>query len=314
MKKIKYILILAVIAAAFGCLTGCDWNMPVNYEYKNADKYTAGDREISDRIEMIYIDYMSGDVKLTGADTQNVSIKETSSVSLDEKRQVHTWVDGTTLYVKYCASARGLDLNKLNKKLEITVPKDVKLNGLTVDVSSTDVNCSDIRMDDLNIDSSSGDITVACEAKRITIDVSSGHIDLTQNGECDSIRLDTSSGKINAKLADVDKFETHASSSRIAVSANRINTLKSRTSSGNCEFRLAEAPQKTDISASSGDVMLYLPENANLTADLSVSSGDIAYELPFSKSGKRYVCGNGSGEMKIETSSGDIILKAYTAE
>ena len=179
---IKRILYTVVFVAAFICLSGCSFIVGSNYLYQNGDKYTAGDRQIKDKIENISIDYMFGNVKLIGADTDMISVKETSSVRLDDKRKVHTWVDGTTLYVRYCASAKNIDLNNLNKELTVTIPEDMILSDLYVDVSSADVSCENFKSDSVNVNSSSGSINAECEARMIKLSASSGDVYLTQKG------------------------------------------------------------------------------------------------------------------------------------
>ena len=109
-------------------------------------------------------------------------MKETSAKELDDKRKVHTWVDGTTLYVRYCASAKGLDLNNLNKKLDIQIPADCRLENLKVDVSSGDFTGKEFEANGVNVYASSGDVEVVCGAKDIEIKTSSGDITLTQHG------------------------------------------------------------------------------------------------------------------------------------
>ena len=111
MNKFKKFIYIAALAGAIGCLSGCNYESKTSYMYDNADKYTAGNREISDKIENIDIDYMSGDIELLATDTDSISIKETTNKTVDSDLQVHTWVDGTTLRVRFCESARNLSLS-----------------------------------------------------------------------------------------------------------------------------------------------------------------------------------------------------------
>ena len=99
---------MALIVPSTLCLTGCSFGLinTVSYQYENADKYTAGDREIDDTITKINIDYLAGDVKVRGTDTDNIKVDETANTDIDADHQVHTWVDGDTLYVRYCVSKR----------------------------------------------------------------------------------------------------------------------------------------------------------------------------------------------------------------
>ena len=304
MKALKHILLVAGVAVAMmGALTGC--MNSVNYTYQNADKYTAGDRTISDKIETIDIDYMSGDVTLKCGDSGDVTIKETANVELDDKRKVHTWVDGNTLYVRYCASAKRLNFNKVDKQLDITIPKDVDLDNLKVDISSGEFDGSGFNANSLVVESSSGGIKADCNAKKIDLDVSSGNINLVQHGNSDEISMKASSGEIVANIENASKTDASVSSGKLNITANNINDIKAVSSSGDSKFSFGVAPELAEITASSGDVMVFVPEDSDLKVNAKHSSGDFDYDLPFTKDGDSYVCGKATNIMKITTSSGD---------
>ncbi|MBR1798003.1 MAG: DUF4097 family beta strand repeat protein [Clostridiales bacterium] len=241
------------------------------YTYENADKYTAGDREITETIDSINIDYVSGDVRLIGSDTDEVTITETANKELDDEQMVHTWVDGSTLYVRFCASSKSIDLNNIEKELEIVVPESQLLDTLLVEISSGSFYCSDITSGDINVSSSSGAIEVNGSADNINLEASSGSVYLNQERESENISINTSSGSITAEIIATDKL---------------------------------------DIDASSGDVTVYLPEDADVTANVETSSGEFNYELSFSRIDGAYVSGDGSSVMNINTSSGDVSLLA----
>ena len=137
---------LALIVPSTLCLTGCSFGVfnTFTYTYDNSEKYTAGDREIDDKITAIDIDYVSGDVTLNGSDTDKVTVKETSNKDLDDAHKVHTWVDGSTLYVRYCESAKSINFNNINKKLELSIPGAQELDNLNVKISSGDLKCSGV--------------------------------------------------------------------------------------------------------------------------------------------------------------------------
>lgn len=306
-------IIAAVLALAVGCLGGCAVSRS-NYIYQNGEKYRAGDRVISEKIETIDIDYMSGEVKLVGTSSDTVKIQETSEKHLDDKRKVHTWVDGTTLYIRFCASAKGLDLNNLKKSLVIEIPKSVDLTKVKVDVSSSDVTCENFEAESVDVYSSSGDVMVECGAKKVKLHASSGDISLLQHGDSDEISIDVSSGKIDLMAENVETLNVEASSGSITVSTDTVKDCKARSSSGACSFRFTTTPESMDVSVSSGGFTAYLPEDADLTADVTVSSGKFFYELPFSKTGDLYVCGSGANQLKVHSSSGDVNLKVIKAE
>ena len=272
MKNIKKIMITLVLTAAVVIsLSGCTMRVSVNYD--NADKYTTGDREITETIRNLDIDYYEGNVSVVSGNSDIAFIKETTNKKIEDKLKVHTWVEGDTLHVKYCAAAKNLSFNNLQKSLEITVPEKAKL-------------------DDVVIDASEGDVDVSCSAKDYNIDASEGNVNLTQNGESNSMVIDASEGNVKVDAQKVKEFEVDASE-------------------GNCELRFAEAPAKTSVDASEGDVTLYLPDNSDITAELNISEGDFNSELPFSKKGDKYICGNGTSKMTIDTSEGNVNVKKY---
>ncbi|MCR5501782.1 MAG: DUF4097 domain-containing protein [Lachnospiraceae bacterium] len=309
MKRINGFIGTALLTAAVICLGGCSFGGRTNYEYANGDKYTAGDRDITDRIEKIDINYMSGDVKLTGSTSDQVTIRETSLRQLDEKQKVHTWVDGSTLYVRYCASAKNLDLFDLKKNLEITVPSSVRLSDLKTDMSSGDIAFYGIETGNFDVSASSGNVAADIASDSVNIGTNSGNIELTLEKDCGTVSLSASSGDILAAVKNADKMDASASSGSINIRAESIRDLKTNNSSGDQNLYFEREPEAADISASSGDVTCNLPGDADLAATLEVSSGKVTYDLPLSKSGDDiYVCGNGTNRLKIQTSSGDIRL------
>lgn len=264
-----FVAVLA--AAALICLGGCSVKM--SYNYKNADKYTAGNRAITDKIEAVDVDYVAGDVRLIRGDTDKVTVKETSKAALDDKLKVHTWVDGKTLYVKYCAAAKGLnvDVKELKKSLEVTLPSDVKLSGV-------------------NVDAAAGKIHVDCSANKYDLDAAAGNITLIQHGKSDVIDIDTAAGDVNATVEAAGKMNVDASA-------------------GDLKLRFASAPKMTDIDASAGNVEIYLPEKTDLTLKADVSSGVFDSNIPFTKKDDMYVFGKGTNRMDVDASAGDVSIK-----
>ena len=305
--RIKSLRMTMVGAAVLlmGLLSGC----AINYTYNNSDQYMAGDRVVREQIDSIDINYLSGNVVFSADATNEISIKETSNKELDDDRKVHTWVDGGTLYVKYCASGSNLDFTHVEKELEITVPKELKLSLLRSGMSSGGIKASDVKADDVDISASSGSIDLNCEARNIELSVSSGDVHLKQNGSSDSITLDASSGRIMADIEKSASLGVSVSSGSSIINAIAIDDVRYDASSGDMSLSMAEAPKNSSFEASSGKMGIVLPEDADLSVDVNTSSGDFDYELPFEKTGESYKCGTGVNKMKISTSSGDVSIK-----
>ena len=312
MKRLKSILLAGGVAALLAALvTGC--MSTINYAYKNGDKYTPGDRTISEKIDTIDIDYLSGDVNFSCDSTNAITIKETANKEISDKMKVHTWVDGSTLYVRYCASAKSLDFNNIEKKLDITVPADVELENLRVDISSGSFTGNGFIAQDIDISASSGKIDVDCTGKKIALDVSSGSIGLKQHGDSDSIKLDATSGKIKAEVENANKIKMSQTSGDVNFEGNDIKDFDYDVTSGDGNFKFGKAPETSSFTGTSSDITIYIPSDSDLTADVDITSGDFDYELGFEKKDGKYIAGSGANKMSIDTTSGDIEINQLKA-
>ena len=343
---------MALIVPTTLCLTGCSFGLinTVSYQYENGDKYTAGDREIDDKITKININYLAGDVKVKGTDTDNIKVDETANTDIDADHQVHTWVDGDTLYVRYCASTKSINFNKIEKSLEITIPEAQELDDFVIEVSSGNIDLNGFTTENMYSHASSGNMNIDCSATVIELKSSSGNVGLTQNGNSDSVKIksssgntvinhngdcrsfdiDSSSGKVNImQNGTVDQAKIHSSSGGVTAAMGTVNTLNidvssggikldadeikdltTKASSGHSDISLGKVPAASSINCSSGGISIRLPEDSDVTVHTSISSGEFNYDLPFTKSGKDYVCGNGTAVMDIRCSSGDVSFLA----
>ena len=196
MKKIC--LCIAVLVAMTFCLAGC---MNLDYSYENADKYTAGDRVIGNKIDKIDVDYVAGDVKIMAAPASAVSVKETANRDLEEEEMVHTWVDGTTLRVKYCASDCGMSIKDLEKELTLAVPKDIRLNGMKLDLAAGDLNADLGKIDEFKLDAAAGNLDItAAEVKKFDVDAAAGDCEFTFAKTPEDTNIDAAAGNIKIKL------------------------------------------------------------------------------------------------------------------
>lgn len=297
--------------------------------YQNADKYTAGDREIDDKITSVNICWTSGTMNLSYHDGSSVSVKETSKVSLSDDKKVHTWVDGETLWVQFAKSGEKLLSSEAEKALDIELPKDVPLSVVNFSGASCDFVIDGIEADKMTASSSSGSgHLLGCSAKDIAADSSSGSIEIIQVGESDSIRADSSSGsvsitaetaknvsadsssgKITVDVAESDVISADTSSGGAGITAGKSGKITADSSSGNITVNVAEMPSEMKIDASSGDVTIFVPEGADFTAKVDTSSGSFDSDIALSKSGSSYVAGSGSSTVSVDTSSGDVNIK-----
>ena len=303
-KKSLYLTMVGMAVLLMGVLTGC----MTQYTYNNADKYMVGDRVVTETIDTIDINYLSGNVDISTSAKNEISISETSNRELGDELKVHTWVDGSTLYVKYCASGNVLNFKDIDKKLSIIIPSSLKLAKFKSELSSAEFRTTSLKADAVDIEASSGSIDIECEARDINLDVSSGKITLKQRGNSDSINMDASSGSITADIEKASQMSVEVSSGDSSIKADSIDDMQYGASSGDTSISLGVAPKNSSFDASSGRIEILLPENSDLSVNVDTSSGEFNYELPFEKNGDTYIAGNGANKMNIDTSSGNVSI------
>ena len=277
----------------------------VDCVYENSDKYVAGDQEIKDKIESIFIDYQAGSVEVVMEDSDIVSVKEVAGYELDDDHKVHTFVDGAVLYVQYCACGRGFDFSKSRKQLEIVLPKTA-LTSIQVKTASANVRLGNIEAQAIAVNTASGNVTASVVAKKVNVNVASGNIMVGQKGTSEEVVLHAASGSVELTMENSERVTATTASGYVNVTADKITKLYTSTASGQCSVTLAQMPAETSLHTASGRITACLPENPNMTANVHSSSGRFVSGIALAQNGDVFTCGSGENKMDVSTSSGDI--------
>ena len=88
-----------------------------------------------------------------------------------------------------------------------------------------------------------------------------------------------------------------------------IDSLAANAASGDISCGLEAVPSECRLHAVSSRVSLGLPENSDFTADISTTSGDFESDFELKKDGRTYICGSGSADIEIDTTSGDVSIR-----
>ena len=308
MKKILVFAALTAIALAAMCgMTGCSYFGSVTYD--NEDKYSVGNTEFTDKIENIEIDWSSGSVSVVSHSGNTFMLSEKEEDGIPEDLRVRWWLDGTTLRVKFAASGAGLRMfDTWHKDLTLTVPEAISLDEVVIRAASAEIDAVDLVAETLSVSTASGNIDICCEANIIKLDSASGDIQLTQKGKADEISIDTASGKINANLSQADKAHFESASGKIKVTAASVDSLSAKATSGAVFCELDVTPSECRIRAVSGEVTLILPDASDFTANISTTSGDFESDFALIMDGSTYICGSGSADIDIDTTSGSVSI------
>lgn len=192
---------------------------------------------------------------------------------------------------------------------------DVSVENITgsvsVNASSGDVELHTVQEGPVSVNTSSGDVSAERLEGTVSINTSSGDIELGDlNG--DSVSLNSSSGDITARTLEADRLNVNTSSGDIEMDGLDARATV-ETSSGEVQLVLTRV-QALNASTGSGDVEVMMARGSG--ASLSINSGDIEIDSDLGFRGSRQRrsaegnLGSGGPALAINTGSGSVVLHA----
>ena len=299
MKKIIVLLFTAVLCTVLLC--GCRMSVwPASglssFCYDQAEQYTAGGAILSDAVEQVEIHWLIGRVSVEACGKNTISFSEEANRKLTEDNCLYYRLDGTTLVIQFCRSGKW-DMNDLQKDLTVLLPEELLLKELSVNSVSAEL-CAD-----------------GISAEELELDTVSGNICLKNCGVTNRAKLDTVSGSVEAELVQpLENLYAGTVSGNVEITAPGLAAFHADTTSGSVFLAVDTAPKELDVDTVSGAVTLRLPENAGFTLDFETVSGEYTSELPCAVKDGRCVCGDGSGDYEIDTTSGDVRIEGKRGE
>ena len=160
----------------------------------------------------------------------------------------------------------------------------------------------------LKVKTTSGDIRVQVEADRVQLSSVSGDVHMT-DGIARDLTVNTTSGDVKVALeteADVDSLILKSVSGDVNFSGKVSGGVRVNTVSGSMRMNLDACPKTLQAHTTSGDIAVSVPANSEFVAEYNTVSGDFRCGLSGVTEGKRFTCGDGSGQFDLKTVSGDI--------
>jgi hypothetical protein len=187
---------------------------------------------------------------------------------------------------------------------------------LDIDSVSADIDIDGVAPSDLDVETVSGNVVVVGAPRQASISSVSGDLRLTLNSR--EARSETVSGDIvlAGRLDGEVHAETVSGDIRIDSRGERVRRLSTGTVSGDAEVRVGLADGGEIRSETvSGDIRLHLPKSLSAQVRGESFSGDLeapnatVHKEEFGP-GKSFQAryGNGAGEIRIESFSGDATL------
>ena len=309
MKLTKFVIVCIGAAGFLLGMTACSAGRTLSYA--NAERYSIGDASLSEPIEHLDIDWVSGKVNLVTHSDSSVLLSEEADFSKTDDMRVHWWLDGTTLRVRF--SAPGVRFSVFHhgeKELTIKIPETMNLDEITVNAASADVTVDGpIKAETLSVATVSGEMDISCESNEIDLGSASGDIKLEQIAKTALVQLHTASGNIESRFERCEKANFDSASGEIDVVANELSSLIANSVSGNVSYEMKKAVRKCEIRTVSGEIMLGMPDDLGFTVRINSASGDFRSDLALKKDGKTYVYKDGSAEVFLKTTSGDMMIR-----
>ncbi len=258
----------------------------------------------------IEIDIVSGSIRVTGWDREEVRVTGTIGDDVDA--------------LEFSGSARSLSIEldvpeewgrrhrDIDADLDISVPLQARL---TVETVSADITVSNLS-GTAELGSVSGQVRLTGRPDRAELESVSG--DIRVDGDQTAISAETVSGQIELRGV-AESVEAASVSGDIEVFANRVDRASFESVSGSIDFTGSLGPgARLDAEAHSGNVTLELPADTSATFEIETFSGNIENEFgpPAEKSGGftpskwlKFTTGSGEARITVESFSGNVRLK-----
>ncbi len=337
MKRTKMLGLALFIVVGITLMTGCGFTYVINATNR-LDRDDAKEFEVEKTVvePITNIDIHTGiaEVELIEADTFYVEIEY---LYWDEEPE-YSIENGELYFDDSDCFPNSYSINfNLDNHIRIYLPKESKLNNISIEDASGDVNITGFVADELDVTVSYGDFTMK-EAAAIDADItlSSGtsrisdfqvsELEFTNSyGNASFTDINTtalrlpegtlweffnvtmSSGDVEIKGLISNSIDITNSYGDITMDTLTADNLELSLSSGDCELVQGDVV-RMDISNSYGDVTLgLLGASSDYSLDLDTSYGKIRvgenhYEEHVNTQGK------GTGKIKAELSSGDVTL------
>lgn len=234
--------------------------------------YNIGGGSVTERINAVSVDWISGKIDISVYDGDTVEINETEVEDEDYKLRYRVENGKLTVHSEKSGFSFGI-ISRPKKELTIKIPRAYAENLKEIKISSTS---ADINLNGLTVSESA------------EIDTVSGRV-TAENLTAASLECDTVSGDIKASGA-IERFDLDSTS-------------------GAAQITTSVPLKKLETDTVSGDVTVTLPEDSGFTLEFDTVSGDLNCELPMANKNGKHICNDGSAEFEADSTSGDFTVK-----
>lgn len=294
-------LVLVLVVGGFITVLAVN-DYECNFYFSNPHGFSldhTGAGSVTETVSELEVDWSRGEVRVVPAPAEmtQITIEATrkDGTPLPEDDNVYWGVKNGKLLISGDDSALlHFYFGKAKAKyLTVYLPEGLTFTGVKVEAASADVMIEGVTAQSkLSVGTASGNITLRqISAGELKTSTASGDIFVTEGIVCRQYEADTASGNITFR--------------------GEAQTIDGNTASGNLALTPVGEFRSIEVDTASGDVSLYLTESeTGFALKFDTASGKVdTVGIAVQMQGKRYVYGDGSASIDVDSASGDILLK-----
>ena len=276
------------------------------FRYDHPERYAVGGASLTDPVQHLEIQWLTGHVEVQRGDGDRVEFEETADRKLSDDLTMRWWLDGETLHIKFCNTGRW-DIGNLQKTLMVTLPNDLLLESTKITTVSADIEAPELYVKEIDWSTTSGSMTAQLfDTEHIDARTVSGTMDLTSYADAKQVEADSTSGDISLNLGIVEDLNVGTVSGKVQIAAVKSAQTELESTSGAIALHLKEVSGACKIGSVSGAVTLALPEDAQFAVEFKTVSGSFDSEIERRKEGETYLAGSGQNRFEVKTTSGSL--------
>ena len=287
-------LVFVLFATLFGYLWyNGGWGglfLPLRGWYHNSSYQTVHEQTFTDPVQSLDLRWNGGDVSIRSSSSSEIKIVQKGVKNTPEEQFFQASVRDGVLTVTDGSTTAGLAFGpfpfSIGSDLEVYLPEET--------------------YDALSLETTDGDLFFeALQAERLEVRTQSGDAELS--GVYQELAFASHNGDFLCRDVTVEQLACQTTSGDMEISG-KLSQITATSTSGDVSLRTSQMITEATIQSTSGDVLLFLPENDGFTAQLHSSSGDLICAFPGFQGGNEFRYKDGGASIRLDTTSGDACL------
>ena len=292
-----YIGVWSAVLLLFTALFGYLWynggwtGLSLHFGWSNHSTYQqVHEQTFTEPIQTLALDWKGGDVSVFSTSGKEIKIVQKAVKNTPEDQFFQASIEDDALVVSNGKTVAGLPIGpfpfSIGSDLEVYLPEQI--------------------YETLQWDTTGGDIFFQpLEVKELVVHTNSGDVSL--GGDFEKLDFSSNSGDLLCRDVTVKQLISQTTSGDIQASGS-FARIQATSTSGDISLRTSQMITEAAIQSTSGDVVLFIPENDGFTAQLNSSTGDFICAFPDFHGGDTYRYKDGSAKIQLNTTSGDACL------